>query len=87
LATWADEPADFTDADGNAFHGLKILKIGEPPWMIEDSDVALTIRNHGLKVMTALDTAGYASTQFALTQTSWGVEFRVPPHEMYAVLQ
>jgi hypothetical protein len=87
LTHWVQEPTDFTDSDQNKYHGFKIVKLGRPPWLIQDADVTLSIRNRNLTKMTALDMAGYASRELPLRQSSEGVELQFPSHAMYAVLQ
>jgi hypothetical protein len=87
LTHWEQEPADFTDADQNAYHGFKVTKVGRPPWVIEQADVAMEVRNPGLTKMTALDMAGYPKGIFPLRRTSDGVILDFPARVMYAVLQ
>jgi hypothetical protein len=87
LAQWDQEPADFTDSDQRSYHGFQIVKIGHPPWMIQNADVTLTIRNRHLTKLTPLDMAGYASWDLPMRHTVDGVELRFPSDAMYAVLQ
>jgi len=87
LARWDQQPADFTDADQNKYHGFRIMRLGEPPWMIQDAQATITIHNPHLTKMIPLDMAGYASREVPLQPTNAGIELRFPSHAMYAVLQ
>ncbi|MGD0769775.1 MAG: hypothetical protein ABSB42_16450 [Tepidisphaeraceae bacterium] len=87
LSGWTQEPADFGGNDKKQYHGFRIVKIGKPPWMIENADVTLTIRNTRLTKATALDAAGYLAKESSLAPDGAGVELRFPPRAMYEILQ
>ena len=78
LSGWTRAVADFGGNDKNQYHGFRIVKIGKPPWMIENADVTLTIRNIRLTKATALDAAGYPAKQSSLAPDGTGVELRFP---------
>jgi hypothetical protein len=85
LAGWTQQPIDFTD-NGRQYQGFKIAQTGQPPWLIENNDITLTIRNPHLSQMTALDTAGYPTTRTPLKCSGDNIQFRFPAGSMYAIL-
>lgn len=85
-AGWLQEPVEFAD-NGKDYEGFKVIKTGGPPWMVEDADMRLTIRNSHLSAMTVLDTSGYPLKRSALAATASGVQFQFPRAAMYAILQ
>lgn len=87
LAGWKTQAVDFVDTDQKKYHGFKILNLGQPPWMVQDAMVKLTVRNKNVTKLTALDMSGYASREVPMEKIDGGVEFEFPNRAMYAVLQ
>jgi hypothetical protein len=87
LSGWTQEPAQFQDSDKQTHDGMRIVNIGQPPWMIDDTDVTLTIRNNHLSKAIILDSAGYPKRELPLMPVGGMVKLRLPEDAMYVVLQ
>jgi hypothetical protein len=86
LTGWKTEPADFTSGDRHQYHGLKVVNIGMPPWMMDDADVTLTIRNTSLATETVLNVSGYPRREVKILPENGVVKMRLSKDAMYAVL-
>ncbi len=73
LTGWEQQAADFVGEDQMKYQGFRIVKIGELPWMMDDAEGTITIRNRNLTSATVLDEAGYAKEDVALARGG-GVE-------------
>ncbi len=87
LTGWRQEPADFTGGDGRIYHGFKVVKIGRPPWLMDDADGTVTIHNRNLTRATVLDEAGYPKREMTLPRVGMDVKLRLPRDAMYLVLR
>jgi hypothetical protein len=87
LTGWKQEPADFVGGDQQKYHGLKVLNIGQPPWMLEDTSMTLAIRNQNLTRATALDVSGYPKGKIKLAMEAGRIGLRVPSDAMYLILE
>jgi hypothetical protein len=87
LSGWTQAPADFSGNDRQQYHGFRVVKIGRPPWMIENADVTVTIRNTHLTKATALDTAGYPAKDTPIHWHGDAVDLSFPARTMYVILQ
>lgn len=87
LSGWKTEPADFEGGDQRQYHGLKVVNVGRPPWMMDDADVTLTVRNPNLTRETVLDVSGYPQREVKLSSNGGVVKMRLPKNAMYVVLQ
>jgi hypothetical protein len=86
LAGWSQVPANFNE-NGKPYDGFKILSTGQPPWLVENAEVNLTIRNPHLTEMTTLDTAGYPLKSVATNAADGVINLKFPAGTMYAILQ
>jgi hypothetical protein len=85
---WQSRPTDFKSDDGKqTFHGYEVVNTGSPPWQVENTDVALTVKNPGITKAIVLDTAGYPSGEIAIARRGGTCSLRLPPNAMYVVLE
>jgi hypothetical protein len=87
LSGWQQKAADFEGPDHRECHGFSVVNIGQPPWMIDDTDAFITIRNPNLTRATVLDEAGYPKNQVALQREGIVAKLRLPVDSMYIVLR
>jgi hypothetical protein len=87
LTGWEQQAADFVGEDQLNYQGFRVVKVGELPWMMDDADGTITIRNRNLTSATVLDEAGYAKEDVALTREGMGLKLSLPENSMYLVLR
>jgi hypothetical protein len=87
LSGWETEAAQFVEGDQEKHEGLKVVKIGEPPWMMDATRVVLTIRNWNLTRASVLDVSGYPVRELALEPDRDGMKIELPRDAMYVVLR
>ena len=83
---WKETPTQIT-ADGKTFDGFTVANYGSAPWQVNNADVALTIRNSGLKQAHILDPNGNPTGTLALQPATGGVQFTFPANALYVILQ
>jgi hypothetical protein len=86
---WQSKPAEFKGDDGKqTFQGYEIVKTGESPWQVANTDMTVTINNAHLQKATLLDTAGYpVRTIQGITSTGGRFSIKLPPNAMYVILE
>jgi hypothetical protein len=86
LSGYQTEPARFRFGKAEAafdVDGEQIIRLGEPPLRIANTEVALTMKNKNLKVAQVLDLDGYLVAELPLEDG----KFRMPSNAIYAVLR
>jgi hypothetical protein len=85
---WLERPATFKSSDGKeTFHGKRIIKTGRMPWAIENTRIALSLKNRLLRRATLLDLTGNARSNLAVDTSAGGLKLTLPRNAMYVVLQ
>ncbi len=87
LSGWEVEPADFVGGDQQKFQGFRVMKIGEPPWMIDVTQATLTVRNRNLTRATVLDVSGYPKRNLEISSGGGGMRIELPRDAMYVILR
>ena len=85
LTGWTTEDATFTVGKGDSAYeveGEQIVRTGEPPFRIANTEVSVRVRNPALKKATVLDINGYPADTVELTD---GL-VELPASAMYLVL-
>jgi hypothetical protein len=85
---WSTRAAEFKGEDGKTLiQGFQILKNGNPPWRIVNTEIGLVVRNAGLKKATLLDPAGYRVKEVETTRTGGDFSVQLPLNTMYLILE
>ena len=84
---WQEEPAAIKTQEGKTIDGFRVVNYGQAPWQVIQADVAVTIRNTGLKKATALDMNGNAAGSVALDRNHGNVSLKFPAATMYLILE
>ena len=84
---WQEEPAAIKTQEGKTIDGFRVVNYGQAPWQVIQADVAVTIRNTGLKKATALDMNGNATGNVALDRNTGNVSLKFPAATMYLILE
>ncbi len=82
---WQTKPATIK-AGNREFQGEQVVALGAPPWLIENAQVHVVLRNAQVKTATALDPNGMPVKDLALERTAAGVSLAFPPDALYVVL-
>jgi len=84
---WQEEPVAIKTQEGKIIDGFRVVNYGRAPWQVIQANVAVTIRNTGLKKATALDMNGNATGNVALDRNTGNVSLKFPAATMYLILE
>ena len=87
LDGWKAEPADFVGSDQQKYQGFRVVKIGQPPWMMEATEATVTIRNRNLTRGPVLDASGYPKREMNVSRAGGVIKIELPKDAMYVVLR
>ena len=83
-------PKVFTDIynkkDEKTYEGFEIQALGNMPYMIDNHQIRIAIKNNNIRSITATDINGYAVSEVSFTRTNDGIEFTPPEDTIYLVL-
>ncbi len=84
---WSDHATTFPINDGRqTVSGRQIDSTGKMPWVIEATNVTITVRNAKLKSASLLDINGNARNSLPMRKVEGAASVELPPDAMYVVL-
>jgi hypothetical protein len=84
---WQDRPETLEVKGQPPAPGLEILNIGTAPWMVENTEGAVAVKNSTLTRATLLDANFNAAADVPVRRDGGALRLTLPPHAMYVVLQ
>jgi hypothetical protein len=87
LSGWEAEPTDFVTGDQQKHRGFRVMKIGEPPWMVDVTQATVIVRNKNLTRATLLDVSGYPKRDLDVSAGVGGMRIELPGDAMYVILR
>ena len=85
---WVQHDATLKTENGKkTFPGKKVISTGTMPWLIEDTNMSVTVKNPQLRNARLLDLNGNAHADLNLAAADGAVKLRLPTNAMYVVLQ
>ncbi len=82
---WATKPSRIK-VDSKMVDCEQITSFGKAPWLIEDADIALTVKSRHLTMATVLDSNGMAISEAAVEKSGGSVKLAFPKDALYLVL-
>ena len=86
---WVEAPTQFVgkaDNQEKKFDGFVVRNYGTAPWMVNQADVNLVVRNSNLRSAKVLDSNGNAVSNLPLEKVMGGVTFKFPTNAIYVIL-
>jgi hypothetical protein len=87
LSGWETEAAEFGGTDQREYEGFRVVKIGQPPWMMDATAATVSIRNRNLTRATLLDVSGYPKREMDVSTERGVMKIELPRDAMYVVLR
>jgi len=83
---WRERPTR-VGKDEHATEGFEIVDHGTAPWLVEDVDAVLTLRNSNVTEAVKLDPNGYAVKFRPVETLEDGIRIRLPRNAKYTILR
>jgi hypothetical protein len=84
---WSAEATRIRIDDGAEVPGFTVKSFGQAPWMVQNAQLKVTLRNPKLRTAQVLDMNGMPVQTLQLQRGSDEVSLRFPANAMYVVLQ
>jgi hypothetical protein len=85
---WVERAATFTAGDDkHTVNGKQVVSTGRMPWAVEDTSIALEVKNRGLTRATSLDLNGNARGSLKLDDAGQARKLNFPRDAMYVILE
>ena len=77
----------YNKKDEKTYEGFEIQALGNMPYMIDNHQLQIKIKNNNIRSITATDINGYAVSEVSFPRTNDGIEFTPPEDTIYLILR